>query len=213
MNIAAYVDCENIHYDYAPQLFEALANRGKVVLCNGYADFSNPFHAGWRDRLIENRMRAIQVFHSTKDGSDAEILIDVTMDAIKMPKVDCFCVVSNDGIYSALARPLKLFSKTFLVLGTHRTNQALVNACDIFQKLEKRDAAIEDTPEYFIDAAIERAGGGKVLFSRLGIELSCLGFNIREWGHENLIDLITSLKCYTVTSSEQIGVVYVERNA
>jgi uncharacterized LabA/DUF88 family protein len=209
MKIAAYVDCENIHYDYAPQLFEALESRGKVVLCNGYADFSNPFHIGWKDRLFENKMRAIQVFPSTKDGSDAEILVDVTMDAIKIPDIDCFCVVSNDGIYSALARPLKLFSKTFLVLGTHRTHTALINACDIFQKLDKRGG---DTPEGFIDAAIERAGGGKILFSRLGIELGFLGFNLRDWGHEKLIDLIASLKRYTITSTEQIGVVYVERN-
>jgi hypothetical protein len=216
MKIAVYVDCENIHHDYASQLFEYLSGQGKIVLCNGYADFSNSFYLGWKQRLIENKMRAIQVFHNTKDGADAEIIIDMTLDSMKYVKADCFCVVSNDGIYSCLARPIHLNNKMFMAIGTHATNKTLSNACDIFKKLENRKpenkSVYKPDGSEFIDDAIDRAGGGRVILSRLGIELSCLGFNVREYGYERLIDFIDSLGRYILTRDEQNELdVYVQK--
>lgn len=217
MNIIMYIDCENIHSDYADQLFEKVAKLGPIVSCTGYADFSNPLHCYWRGPLLRAKARAVQVFHNSKDGADAEILIDVTLDALRKPGVDALCVVSRDGIYSSLARVVRESGKTFIGAGGVPASRAFIDSCDIYIDLVNlgRDNKPSGTSAAeMIDQAIESGGGGRVLLSEVGQRLSSMGFNVRDYGCFKLVEVIDQIGGYEVTEDPDNYVVkYIEKKA
>jgi hypothetical protein len=130
----------------------------------------------------------------------------MTVDAITKPGIDALCIVSKDGIYGSLGRIIHECGKTFIGIGGRPRSTVLDNACDIYINLVNMYNGIELsrelTPEEKIDNAIEKLGGGCVRLSSVGIELSAKGFNIREYGHCKLMELIESLGCYTITQDE-----------
>lgn len=200
MTISVYIDCENIYPVYAEQLFEKLANVGTVVSATGYADFSTRDCADWQAPLFKHKARAVQTFHNTKDGADAEILIDV----VSGTTADAVCIVSRDGIYSALARVVRATGKTFIVVGSTPTSAALMTVADIYIPLEHMDVPVREVlpPKEAINAAINALGGGRVLMADLGNELIKQRFCVQEQGFAKLIDLIYSLGGYIITTGE-----------
>lgn len=198
MTIAVYIDCENIWPVYADQVFEKIANIGTVVAASGYADFSLATHTVWRDPLFKHKVRAIQTFHNTKDGADAEIIIDV-VSGLSM-NVDAVCIVSRDGIYSALARVVRNAGKRFIIAGSIHINPALVDVADIYIPLENEDELIP--PKEAINAAINALGGGRVLMADLGNELIKRHFCVQDQGFTKLIDMVYSLGGYIITTGE-----------
>lgn len=191
MRISVFIDCENIIANHSQQIFSFLRETGKVVLCQGYADFANPFYRGWQEPLITAGSRSIHVFHNTKDSADREILIDSTECAIKERKIDAICIVSNDGIYSSPKRVFHKYEKRFLVIGTNVANRALEDAADTFMLLEGTDPR-SSTPEEVIDEMISN-NGGMMRLSDLGNAVWGLLPNYKVMGFRNMMEYIASL--------------------
>lgn len=191
MKIAAFIDCENIPAMYAEQILTTLTGEGDVVLCQGYADFTNPFYRGWQDSFARIGGRAIQVFHNTKDGADGEILIDATVCAIQEPFLDAVCIVSNDGIYHALKRVLHKHGKKLYVVGTTLASRVLEDAADTFTRLEGDDPRAT-APEDIVAEVIAR-NGGQMRLSELGNSVWGLLPNYKALGFKGMREYIASL--------------------
>ena len=196
MNIAAFIDCENIHREYADQIFDELAKKGDLIYCNGYGDFANPYHLNWRDPLMRHGVRSVQVFHNTKDGADSEILIDATECAITDKKIDAIVIVSNDGIYHTLKRILHKYDKKFYVIGTSFANQVLIDSSDSFERIEK--AGFDEGPKEALISIVAR-NSGKMRLAELGNEARGLIPDYRSIGFRNLSDYVASLGGFLIS--------------
>lgn len=203
MRIAVYIDCENIHSDYIDQAFCKLKDMGEIVRATGYCDFSNPFYIGYQDVLLAHRIRGVQVFHNTKDGADAEIIIDSLTDAITCDDIDAICIISGDGIYGALGRAIRERGKQFIGVGKANASRAFVVSCDTFIRLSfiKNPKGV---PLEEINSAIESLGGNPRL-SLLGLKLQTTGFTPKKYGYLRMIDLFQNIQGYTLTQDAENG--------
>ena len=154
--IAVLIDVENVGLSPVQELFDQLANVGRIIVKRAYGDWSGT-RARDRDRLQGLGIDPIQVFHSGtgKNSADIRLAIDAIELSFQSP-VETFVVVSSDSDFVPLVGKLRAAGKTVIGAGPSAVaSRTLVGSCDRYFYLDPKTAsATEPAPEESRDVGL-----------------------------------------------------------
>jgi hypothetical protein len=212
-NIALLIDADNASPAGIDPVLTAMAQLGQVNIRRAYGNWAKPALRRWAALSNRYGIRPQQQFDLTKgkNATDMAMTIDA-IDLLYQGKVDGFGIMSSDSDFTPLATRLRQDGLLVYGFGTDKTPEAFKTACTRFIEV---DALIrsdeEDTPvEVPVAETIAREVPSEVI-GLLGkawkaakrdeegfAPLSVVGqfannrssFDARNYGFENLIDLI-----------------------
>jgi uncharacterized protein (TIGR00288 family) len=154
--IAVLIDVENVGLSPVQELFDQLANVGRIIVKRAYGDWSGT-RARDRERLQGLGIDPIQVFHSGTGKNSADIRLAI--DAIELSfqsTVDTFVVVSSDSDFVPLVGKLRAAGKTVIGAGPSAVaSRTLVGSCDRYFYLDpKTSSATEPAPDEVRDVGL-----------------------------------------------------------
>lgn len=133
-NIALFFDCENISVDYIDDIYNELANYGKVIMSKAYANWNNNHNKRWKEKLQEYAIEQVQPNTSDKNSSDIKITIDV-MKTICDKRIDTICLISSDSDFTSLAMEVKANALESIGMGEIKSPNSLRKAFSTFIEL------------------------------------------------------------------------------
>ena len=140
--VAVLIDVENVGLSSVQELFDQLANVGRIIVRRAYGDWSGT-RARDRDRLQALGIEPITVFHSGsgKNSADIRLAIDAIELSFQSP-VDTFVVVSSDSDFVPLVGKLRAAGKTVIGAGPSAVaSRSLVGSCDRYFYLDPKTAS------------------------------------------------------------------------
>ena len=142
IKIAVFFDAENIPAKYVMPVLTKLTNRGQILFCKAYADWSLPGVKSWEKVLSITPVEPIHRFHKNeKQVVDKTIIMDAVQMVWQHPEIDCFCIAASDKGFSDLALRLHEYGKSVLGIGEKtKTDNLLLNSYNEF-------LYVEDLPE------------------------------------------------------------------
>ena len=138
--IALFVDADNASPKSIPAIMRELTGKyGEVTYRRVYRNW----HIGsdkWDEMLVRYSMQPIYQASNArgKNSSDIKMIIDA-MDALYSGTAECFCFVSSDSDFTALAVRLREGGKTVIGIGERskvKDDSALARACSKFIYVE-----------------------------------------------------------------------------
>jgi hypothetical protein len=141
--IALFIDHENLvigareigrGFDVGP-IFDALAERGRVVARRAYADWT--LFAGDRRTLVEHNCELIDIPQRTgavrKNAADIKLAVDAMELAYERGFVSTFVIASGDSDFTPLVAALRAPNRRVIGIGVKgSTSSLLPPACDEF---------------------------------------------------------------------------------
>lgn len=141
--IALFIDHENLvlgareigrSFDVGP-IFEALAERGRVVARRAYADWT--LFADDRRSLVEHNCELIDIPQRTgavrKNAADIKLAVDAMELAYERGFVSSFVIASGDSDFTPLVAALRALNRRVIGIGVKGSTSALLPpACDEF---------------------------------------------------------------------------------
>ena len=141
--IALFIDHENLvigareigrGFDVGP-IFDALAERGRVVARRAYADWT--LFAGDRRTLVEHNCELIDIPQRTgavrKNAADIKLAVDAMELAYERGFVSTFVIASGDSDFTPLVAALRALNRRVIGIGIKgSTSSLLPPACDEF---------------------------------------------------------------------------------
>jgi uncharacterized LabA/DUF88 family protein len=141
--IALFIDHENLvigareigrGFDVGP-IFDALAERGRVVARRAYADWT--LFAGDRRTLVEHNCELIDIPQRTgavrKNAADIKLAVDAMELAYERGFVSTFVICSGDSDFTPLVAALRALNRRVIGIGVRgSTSSLLPPACDEF---------------------------------------------------------------------------------
>jgi hypothetical protein len=141
--IALFIDHENLvigareigrGFDVGP-IFDALAERGRVVARRAYADWT--LFAGDRRTLVEHNCELIDIPQRTgavrKNAADIKLAVDAMELAYERGFVSTFVIASGDSDFTPLVAALRALNRRVIGIGVKgSTSNLLPPACDEF---------------------------------------------------------------------------------
>jgi hypothetical protein len=141
--IALFIDHENLvigareigrGFDVGP-IFDALAERGRVVARRAYADWT--LFAGDRRTLVEHNCELIDIPQRTgavrKNAADIKLAVDAMELAYERGFVSTFVIASGDSDFTPLVAALRALNRRVIGIGVKgSTSSLLPPACDEF---------------------------------------------------------------------------------
>ena len=208
--VAVLIDVENVGLSPVQELFDQLANVGRIIVKRAYGDWSGT-RARDRERLQGLGIEPVQVFHSGtgKNSADIRLAIDAVELSFQSP-VDTFVVVSSDSDFVPLVGKLRAAGKTVIGAGPSAVaSRTLVGSCDRYFFLDPKAATAEETaPEESQDPGLlvraVRASmddEGVATGSRLHQAMQRLdpSFNFRALGHSTFTKYLEASPSVSVT--------------
>ena len=164
--IALFIDHENLvigareigrGFDVGP-IFDALAERGRVVARRAYADWT--LFAGDRRTLVEHNCELIDIPQRTgavrKNAADIKLAVDAMELAYERGFVSTFVIASGDSDFTPLVAALRALNRRVIGIGVKgSTSSLLPPACDEFLFYDRLPGVGELVPQ-----GGRRAGNG-----------------------------------------------------
>jgi uncharacterized LabA/DUF88 family protein len=152
--IALFIDHENLvlgareigrSFDVGP-IFEALAERGRVVARRAYADWT--LFADDRRSLVEHNCELIDIPQRTgavrKNAADIKLAVDAMELAYERGFVSSFVIASGDSDFTPLVAALRALNRRVIGIGVKGSTSALLPpACDEFLFYDRLPGVIE----------------------------------------------------------------------
>jgi uncharacterized protein (TIGR00288 family) len=137
MNIAVFIDGDNIPSDDIKKIVNEIRNHGRIVIANVYGDWSETNMAKWMSVASVNGINNIQCDRiSGKNSTDIKLMLDMLKMLFTNDFIECYFIVTSDSDYRHIVSEIKLKGKKCFCLGSERTNTSLQNICDKFIKIE-----------------------------------------------------------------------------
>lgn len=136
-NIAVLIDADNASAHTIGDILKKIESFGRITCKNIYGDWSNAHIQGWREALLTHTLNPIQQFAyvTGKNTTDIGMVIDA-MDLLYSNQYDCFCLISSDSDFTALALRIRKNHVNVFGFGKKITVKAFVQACDNFYYVE-----------------------------------------------------------------------------
>ena len=156
--IALFIDHENLvigareigrGFDVGP-IFDALAERGRVVARRAYADWT--LFAGDRRTLVEHNCELIDIPQRTgavrKNAADIKLAVDAMELAYERGFVSTFVIASGDSDFTPLVAALRALNRRVIGIGVKgSTSSLLPPACDEFLFYDRLPGVGELVPQ------------------------------------------------------------------
>ncbi len=154
--IALFIDHENLvlgareigrSFDVGP-IFDALAERGRVVARRAYADWT--LFADDRRSLVEHNCELIDIPQRTgavrKNAADIKLAVDAMELAYERAFVSTFVIASGDSDFTPLVAALRALNRRVIGIGVKGSTSALLPpACDEFLFYDRLPGVSEPT--------------------------------------------------------------------
>ena len=131
MNIAIFIDGENISSKEYKAIIEDIRKYGRVSISNIYLDWTE--NKSWMDISKNFGITPIQCNKiKGKNSIDLKIAVDI-METIYEKNIDLFCILTTDSDFCHIVQKLKSKNKYVYIYGPKiNTNQSLLSICDKF---------------------------------------------------------------------------------
>jgi len=142
--IAVFIDYENlaigaredlgVQFDFKP-IADALAERGRVVVRRGYADWT--YFEPDRRMLVDNQVELIEIPQRRgavrKNAADIKMAVDALELAFERDYVSTFVICSGDSDFTPLVHKMRELNRRVIGVGLKASTSALLPAaCDEF---------------------------------------------------------------------------------
>ncbi|QAY58615.1 NYN domain-containing protein [Microbacterium protaetiae] len=122
-------------------IIDYAASFGTLVLTRGYADWSNPVNAEYRNQLVARAVDLVQLFPAAayaKNGADIRLAVDTVEDMFRLPDLTHVVIVAGDSDYVPLAQRCKRLGRFVVGVGVAgSTAKSLAAACDQFDNYDE----------------------------------------------------------------------------
>lgn len=146
--IAMLIDGDNAQHSSIEKVCKEVKRYGDITVRRAYGDWSQDNLANWSEVLIKNGIQQVQQprYNGSKNATDGKLIIDA-MDLLYSGKVDGFCIVSSDSDFTALCIRIREAGLFVMGVGRSHTNDAFVNACDVFSYTDKESVKPAPSPQ------------------------------------------------------------------
>lgn len=133
---AVFVDADNVPAQIIPDLFKLLKERGSIVVCKVFGDFSRPALASWKAICLQYNLEAIIAWHkSGKNSSDLKLCQSCVHTLYTHKHIQEYVLVTGDGDFTTVIQDLKMNEKNVICMGIESScSNILKNCCDEFIK-------------------------------------------------------------------------------
>lgn len=150
-NISILIDCDNVSYKYAEDIFNDIAKYGTVNIRRAYGNWKDKKLIGWERLLQEYNIQPIQQFAYTqgKNATDIAMIIDI-MDLLYTRDLKGVALVTSDSDFTPIVTRILANGLRVYGYGEEKTPSAFTNACSQFIYVENLSpkeivSKIEDT--------------------------------------------------------------------
>lgn len=133
---AVFIDADNVPAKIIPNLFKILKERGNIVVCKVFGDFSRPALAPWKATCLQYNLEAIIAWHkSGKNSSDLKLCQSCVHTLYTHNNIQDYVLVTGDGDFTTVIQDLKRNEKNVICMGIESScSTILKNCCDEFIK-------------------------------------------------------------------------------
>lgn len=137
MNIAVFIDAENVAHTQAKNIVTEVKEHGRIITSNIYGDWSKSNMASWMSVAALHGLTCIQCDRlNKKNSTDIKLMLDMLKMLYTNAIIDVFFIVTSDSDYRHIVTEVKLKGKKCFCIGSNQTNSSLQNSCDKFIKIE-----------------------------------------------------------------------------
>lgn len=142
-----FVDADNVPASCMQKTINIFKNRGRIVSCKVFGDFSRPALLPWRDACLTHNLEAVIAWHkSGKNSSDLK-LCQACVHSMYARDVSHYVLLTGDGDFTSVVQDLKCREKYVICMGVRQqTSERLINCCDEFIDLTMDNAVSEGAP-------------------------------------------------------------------
>lgn len=146
MKIAVFIDCENVKADFARQIFNSLAERGRIIIKRAFRGYNSG--TSWDKEVIEEY--GIELVHTTthphlKNSVDLKMQMNV-LDTLTQNVADCYVIVSSDSDFRDLALRIKSLGLVVVGIGEEKTPKLLQKIYTEFIELKDNEKKSKSSP-------------------------------------------------------------------
>jgi len=149
-NISILIDCDNVSYKYAEDIFNDIAKYGTVNIRRAYGNWKDKKLIGWEKLLQQYNIQPIQQFAYTqgKNATDIAMIIDI-MDLLYTKDLKGVALVTSDSDFTPIVTRILANGLRIYGYGEEKTPSAFTNACSQFIYVENLSTKtpIEKTEE------------------------------------------------------------------
>jgi len=144
-NIAILIDCDNVSFKYAEDIFSDISKYGTVNIRRAYGNWKDKKLIGWEKLLQQHNIQPIQQFAYTqgKNATDIAMIID-TMDLLYTKDLKAIALVTSDSDFTPIVTRILADGLTVYGYGEQKTPSAFTNACSQFIYVEKLSPVIDE---------------------------------------------------------------------
>ena len=158
-NISILIDCDNVSYKYAEDIFNDISKYGTVNIRRAYGNWKDKKLIGWEKLLQQYNIQPIQQFSYTqgKNATDIAMIIDI-MDLLYTQELSGVALVTSDSDFTPIVTRILANGITVYGYGESKTPSAFTNACSQFiyvenlstkKKISKLDEIETNTQEEY----------------------------------------------------------------
>lgn len=131
---AVFVDADNIPAKIMSRALDIIKERGRIVSCKVFGDFSSPQLLPWKTACLRYNLQAIMAWHkSGKNSSDLKICQEVVHTMYTHKNIVNYILITGDGDFTTIIQDLKLHEKYVIGMGLRlHTSDILQTCCDEF---------------------------------------------------------------------------------
>ena len=154
---AVFVDADNVPARIIPSLFSIFKERGIIVVCKVFGDFSRQALVPWKAMCLQYNLEAIVAWHkSGKNSSDLKMCQSCVHTLYTHTNIQHYVLVTGDGDFTTVIQDLKRNEKHVICMGMEANcSPILKNCCDEFIKWTPESTSTVTIQTQPIQQAIE----------------------------------------------------------
>lgn len=131
---AVFIDADNVPSRIIPHLFKILKERGSIVICKVFGDFSRPDLSPWKTVCLQYNLEAVIAWHKAgKNSSDLKLCQSCVHTLYTHTNINDYVLVTGDGDFTTVIQDLKMNEKNVICMGVaSNCSNILKNCCDEF---------------------------------------------------------------------------------
>lgn len=142
-NISILIDCDNVSYKYAEDIFNDISKYGTVNIRRAYGNWKDKKLIGWERLLQQYNIQPIQQFSYTqgKNATDIAMIIDI-MDLLYTKELKGVALVTSDSDFTPIVTRILSNGLTVYGYGEVKTPIAFRHACSQFIYVENLSSKV-----------------------------------------------------------------------
>lgn len=135
--IAIFIDAENINYNDFNKINNIIENKGRIIVSNIYADWSEKSTIKWKEIAFKNGITCIQCDKiSGKNSVDLKLTVDIMRYLYTNLDISFYYIVSTDSDFRHVVNEIKSKNKKINCIGYNNANISIKSICDNYIIIE-----------------------------------------------------------------------------